>query len=624
MKNSNHLLEKLPSGWNLTKLINVGKYINGKAFKPTQWSDKGLPIIRIQNLNNVISDYNYCNFEVEKKYIIENGDLLFAWSGTPGTSFGAHIWNGQKAVLNQHIFKVEYDKKIIDKSFFKIVLNYTVNNYINQSHGSSGLAHITKSKFENSLIPLPTLLEQKKIVSIIDSTFFKIDKAITLTEENILKLKKLNESVLDEVYKNLENKNKKILSVSEISKKIQYGYTGKALDKGDYYYLRITDIQKKSVKWDLTPYSDISEREVEKYILNNGDILFARTGATAGKSYLFNDAVKSVFASYLIRVVVDKNIVLPEYLYHFFQSNNYWKQVHYKTIGAAQPNINGQKLGQIRLPIPKISEQKKIIAYLDLTTENNNKIIQHYQNKLNCLKNLKNSLLDSIFKGEFKEQEVIVMPQAIVDPYIEKNKQLNAKKNADKQAMVIALSIEAHNKLGKSLYRTKGEKTVELIEKHIGLEFGREAKKLAAGPASFQHLVKVVEPLAKTHKWFNVQEIKGDNFDSHKYIQGENFNPFLLRAVKELQSNLPEIRRVISLFANLKTTHEAEVYVTTYAGWNNLIIRKLNPDDEAIVTEARENWHEAKLKIERSEFFDAIKWLRNNNLVPKGNGKEVN
>ncbi|MDQ0592720.1 hypothetical protein QFZ37_001089 [Chryseobacterium ginsenosidimutans] len=74
----------------------------------------------------------------------------------------------------------------------------------------------------------------------------------------------------------------------------------------------------------------------------------------------------------------------------------------------------------------------------------------------------------------------------------------------------------------------------------------------------------------------------------------------------------------------MKTTHEAEVIATTYTGWNNLIIRKEQIVDEAIVTEARENWHDSKLKIERQEFFDAINWLKNNNLVPKGSGKEVN
>lgn len=98
----------------------------------------------------------------------------------------------------------------------------------------------------------------------------------------------------------------------------------------------------------------------------------------------------------------------------------------------------------------------------------------------------------------------------------------------------------------------------------------------------------------------------------------------MMRCVQDLKPNLDEIRRVINLFANIKITHGAEVIATTYTGWNNLIIRKDKIDNEAIVLEARENWHEAKLKIDRQEFFDAIDWLKNNNLIPQGNGKEVN
>ncbi|UZF08880.1 hypothetical protein D9O39_10970 [Riemerella anatipestifer] len=223
-----------------------------------------------------------------------------------------------------------------------------------------------------------------------------------------------------------------------------------------------------------------------------------------------------------------------------------------------------------------------------------------------------------------RREKIVSFSPPVIDPYFARSKKFNAKKNADKQAMVIAISIEAHEKLGKFLYRTRGEKTVEVIEKHLDLDFGREAEKMTAGPADFKHLVNVVEPLANEKKWFYTQEIKGENYDSHKYIKAENFNPFMMRCVQDLKPNLDEIRRIINLFADIRTTHEVEVITTTYTGWNNLLIRKVKIDNNAIVSEARENWHEAKLKIDRQEFFDAIDWLKNNNLIPQGNGKEVN
>ena len=87
--------------------------INGRAFKPEDWqrSDSGgLPIVRIQNLNTPDSEFNYYTGEVSDSHVINEGELLFSWSGSRGTSFGAHIWNGGKAVLNQHIFKVGFDE----------------------------------------------------------------------------------------------------------------------------------------------------------------------------------------------------------------------------------------------------------------------------------------------------------------------------------------------------------------------------------------------------------------------------------------------------------------------------------------------------------------------------------
>lgn len=132
-------LHELPRGWVWTKVGKICDLINGHAFKPNEWSSQGLPIIRIQNLNNLNKDFNYCDFEVEEKYFVNNGQLLFAWSGTPGTSFGAHIWNRGKAVLNQHIFKIEINESCINKIFFMHMINRNIGEYIRKAHGTAGL-----------------------------------------------------------------------------------------------------------------------------------------------------------------------------------------------------------------------------------------------------------------------------------------------------------------------------------------------------------------------------------------------------------------------------------------------------------------------------------------------------
>src|SRR5579862_2979642 len=98
-------MSKLPDGWTTATIGSVCNLENGRAFKPSDWTTNGLPIVRIQNLNNPLAPFNHFDGGVDDRYRLNGGELLFAWSGTPGTSFGAHIWNRGEAVLNQHIFR---------------------------------------------------------------------------------------------------------------------------------------------------------------------------------------------------------------------------------------------------------------------------------------------------------------------------------------------------------------------------------------------------------------------------------------------------------------------------------------------------------------------------------------
>jgi type I restriction enzyme S subunit len=109
---------------------------------------------------------------------VTHGDLLFAWSGTPGTSFGAHIWRGGDAVLNQHIFNLHFDREAADQRFLCYALNRNVADYVAKAQGGVGLAHITKGKFDDSTIPLPDIAEQRCIVAELEKQFSRLDEAV--------------------------------------------------------------------------------------------------------------------------------------------------------------------------------------------------------------------------------------------------------------------------------------------------------------------------------------------------------------------------------------------------------------------------------------------------------------
>lgn len=166
----------LPNSWESAKIGDVCDLDNGRAFKSSEWKDHGTPIIRIQNLNNPDAGFNYYSGDdIPKKFHVETGDLLFAWSGTPGTSFGAHIWKGSFAYLNQHIFNVRFPEGQLDKRYFQLAFNQQLNSLIKGAHGGVGLRHVTKSKLNVTSFPLPPLAEQKRIVEKIEELFSELD-----------------------------------------------------------------------------------------------------------------------------------------------------------------------------------------------------------------------------------------------------------------------------------------------------------------------------------------------------------------------------------------------------------------------------------------------------------------
>ena len=160
--------------------------------------------------------------------------------------------------------------------------------------------------------------------------------------------------------------NYEIVTLDEISEKIDYGLTTSATssDTG-IKFLRITDIQENGVDWQSVPFCECNEKDLKKYSLARGDIVFARTGATTGKSFLIKDTPeKTVFASYLIRVRSNQKLVDPDFLSCFFQTPQYWQQISDSAVGAAQVGVNGSKLAELKLPLPPLTEQKRIASLL--------------------------------------------------------------------------------------------------------------------------------------------------------------------------------------------------------------------------------------------------------------------
>ena len=152
-------------------------------------------------------------------------------------------------------------------------------------------------------------------------------------------------------------------TLASVTEQIHYGYTASAAPVGDAKLARITDIQDNKIMWETVPYCSISKENLPKYKLKNRDILIARTGGTIGKTYIVRNLNENaVFASYLIRAI-PLQLVNEEYLKLFMESPLYWEQLKAYSMGTGQPNVNGQSLSKLRLPLPPLNEQQRIVEY---------------------------------------------------------------------------------------------------------------------------------------------------------------------------------------------------------------------------------------------------------------------
>ncbi|BFL11731.1 MULTISPECIES: restriction endonuclease subunit S [Lachnospiraceae] len=183
---------------------------------------------------------------------------------------------------------------------------------------------------------------------------------------------------------------------------IQYGLSNSAEPKGSHKFLRITDIQNGTVNWDTVPFTRTSDPDV--YLLKPGDIVFARTGATVGKSFLITETpYPSVYASYLIRIRLLGDL-LSEYIYQFFDSACYWSQITDKSVGVGQPNCNGTALKELFIPLPPINEQLRIIPTVRKLLKRVTKIDTEEKALISIVTAAKAKILDLAIRGKLVPQ----------------------------------------------------------------------------------------------------------------------------------------------------------------------------------------------------------------------------
>lgn len=346
------------------KLGDVATYINGYAFKPADYSLNGKQIIRIQDLTGNAYQTNNFAGELDDKYLVSSGDVLISWSA----SLGVFEWNKEEAWLNQHIFKVVFNKLPVDKRYFIHQARYVINRGAMLAHGAT-MRHLTKKVFESLPFSYPNRSEQLTIAKRLDD----IQRQIYLAEKQISKLDSLVKSRFIEMFGDPVEENRWArITLASLCTKLGSGATPRG-GKAAYKTSGIPLIRSMNVhngyfeSKDLAYIDEIQAKKLDNVTLHKGDVLLNITGASVARSCLLPDYLAGGRVNQHVSIVrCDPNRMLPRVLNSIFTSDSYQRFLleHSRMAGATREAITKDDLETMTVPLPPLSLQYKFAAFV--------------------------------------------------------------------------------------------------------------------------------------------------------------------------------------------------------------------------------------------------------------------
>ena len=402
---------EIPEGWDISKVKYIGRYINGYAFKPDQWGQDGLPIIRIQNLSGSSESINYFDGKISDDYLIDDGDILISWSAT----LDAFIWNYGKGWLNQHIFKAIPNVQKTHKSYFFHLMKIAMLNMSSDKHGSA-MQHVTNQIFGNFQVPLPSLSEQKLIADFLDEKCAEIDKLSEDIQKQIDILNDYKKSVITRAVTkgldpNAEMKDSGIEYIGDVPSnweivrvkdlfKMQSGFTPDS-KRSDYYddydgydWVTIADIKKDSTLPSTTK-SKISKKYVEIFhprMVKAGCLLYSFKLSLGQVAFTQKDIYTN--EAIICFSCKDKRSL------RFLKYSSSLIEYNANTNIYGSKILNQQLIGSAHIAMPPIEEQDEIADFLDSICTKIDNVIETKEAQLSEINDYKKSIIYEYVTGK--------------------------------------------------------------------------------------------------------------------------------------------------------------------------------------------------------------------------------
>ena len=399
-------LGEIPGHWKRTRLKNVMKLLNGRAYLQPELQEEGK--YRILRVGNFFTNdkWYYSDMELEPTKYCEKGDLLFAWSA----SFGPYIWDEEKVIYHYHIWKVLLGEKY-DKYYAYFMFKAFSEVKRRDVHGST-MVHLTLQDMNQSYIPLPPLSEQRSIVSYLDDKCGKIDKMLEGKQKQIELLAEMKQRIIADAVTRGLNPDVKMKATNipwlpEIPehwnciKLKAFSKDNKEKNKGNVESCVLSlsygnVIVKQNVNFGLVPDN------YENYqIVKPGYIILRLTDLQNDHKSLRTGLVKNrgIITSAYVGLVV--NNINHEYVHLLLHSYDVMK-VFYGMGGGLRQSMSYQDISNLYIPVPPLSEQHAIVSYITDKTSKIDTLTSKLQQEIESIKEYKQRLISDVVTGQIK------------------------------------------------------------------------------------------------------------------------------------------------------------------------------------------------------------------------------
>lgn len=511
----------------------------------------------------------------------------------------------------------------IDRKFvFYWLLQTSIVERINNTSTGTRMPRANMNAVMQFDFSYPSLAEQKRIVAILDETFEGIDKAIANTKKNLANARELFEqTVADRIFGSHDRDGWTVTTVRDVAAphkgSIRTGPFGSQLLHSEFVdagiaVLGIDNAVENEFTWHRRRYITHEKyASLSRYTVRPGDVIITIMGTCGRCAVIPDDVPTAINTKHLCCITLDPTKCLPHYMHAYFLLHPLAKaylQKHAK--GAIMAGLNMGLIQELPLALPSIEHQREISEAIDSLRNQSKSLEKYYHHRLALLRELRLTILKQAFSGQLAEAAEQAAESAAVQLPTQ-SPEFSAK------ILAFAHSQHAAQLKEKTFGRVKAQKVLHLVESTGGIDLGRAPIKDAAGPNDSAHQYRA-EDWAKEAKLFEFKK-RGQGYELCKLAA---YSGTLKSIVDELGPYRDRLDKVLKIVVPMNS-QEAEVLATVHAAWNNLLLDGIAPSDDAIVTEARENWHAAKLKIPKSKFFNAIKTIRQHKLEPDGTAKRV-